>query len=206
MLANQLLLAAAAAIIATLTTSANGQAYMKEPTCRGCNAYGSQLLAIQSPNTSGQLCRGAPQGQISIITGNSVNVTLEVSNSLPGSCAVELLDENLSNPMVIGRRDQCVTTSGETTWTVPLPSGINGHKVLRWSWNATNQDKPEQYEQCADVTLGNTDGNKIAATKGGFATALLPVNSSSTPSGTAPFATTAAPSKPRKRCKKKRVV
>ncbi|KAI8056590.1 hypothetical protein BDF22DRAFT_740088 [Syncephalis plumigaleata] len=176
---------------------------MKEPTCRGFNKLATQKSTLASPNTLGQLCRGESQGQISIVTGNTVNVTLEVTSHLPAS------------PIVLARRDPCVTKDGETTWAVPMPSGISGHKVLRWAWNATNQGSVQSYEQCADISVGNVDGNKVAAESKGYATALLPITlPGSIPSSTnvnagvdaanAAIQPSNSATMPKKRCRKAR--
>ncbi|RKP05893.1 hypothetical protein THASP1DRAFT_25691 [Thamnocephalis sphaerospora] len=156
------LLATVACVLAYAATSVSAHGYMSKPFCRGCERA-AQDPTIAAPNAGGQLCRD-----------NTIPIEINITAVHPGPCDVYLLDENLGNQTPIGHRDACVTANGINQWSVPVPNGASGKKVLRFLWKANNKGKMEEYEQCADIVVGNADGNAVAAQQGGFASATIP--------------------------------
>jgi hypothetical protein len=158
----------------TMFTQVDAGAYMLEPFCRGCeNTYYS---SIGLPNTGGEICHGEPTGRITEYIDDTINISLNITSARTGPCQVYLLDEDLSNPVLIASRRRCVAKCGINHWSIKVPSDIQGHKILRWVWFARKGRKTEVYEQCADVALGGVNANALAAEEGGFATLAVPTD------------------------------
>jgi predicted carbohydrate-binding protein with CBM5 and CBM33 domain len=145
-------------ILATLTlvsvyaVGVYSHGYMSKPFCRGCEKATYLVDDVKNPNTKG-ICRGEPAGQVTEIQGNSVTLGFTITAPHVGGCKVFLLDEDLGNSIQIGERNNCAAPGMVGDWTVTLPRGTSGRKVIRWTWDACHISPCEKYEQCADINV-----------------------------------------------------
>jgi hypothetical protein len=149
---------AIAVLAAVASVSAHG--YLSSPPCRGCEKATYQVDDLKSPNTRG-LCRGEPAGPVTKVTGNQITLGFTITAPHVGPCAVSILDTNLGNEQQIDTRMDCAAPGKVAPWTVTIPKGITGRKVLRWTWEGCHISPCEKYEQCVDIDIvGNGGGSE----------------------------------------------
>ncbi|KAI9592175.1 hypothetical protein BDF19DRAFT_452580 [Syncephalis fuscata] len=150
-----------AAVLFAVSTISNVSAhgYMNYPTPRGIQKLSTMVDDVKNPNTKGK-CRGEPAGQVTNISGSSVTLQFTITAPHIGPCSVYLLDENLGNEQKIADKNDCAAPGKVGPWTVNLPAGVSGRKVIRWHWKASHlAPQIENYEQCADIMIGGGGGS-----------------------------------------------
>ncbi|KAI9592184.1 hypothetical protein BDF19DRAFT_223665 [Syncephalis fuscata] len=150
-----------AAVLLAVSTISNVSAhgYMNYPTPRGIQKLSTMVDDVKNPNTKGK-CRGEPAGQVTNISGSSVTLQFTITAPHIGPCSVYLLDENLGNEQKIADKNDCAAPGKVGPWTVNLPAGVSGRKVIRWHWKASHlAPQIENYEQCADIMIGGGGGS-----------------------------------------------
>lgn len=147
-------------VLSFATTYVAAHGYLYYPPPRGIQKEGYQIDDLKSPNRKG-LCRGEPVGKITPVTpGGSVTLKFRITAPHVGPCVVYVLDANLKNPQKIADKNNCAAPGQGQPWTIKLPSGMAGHKVLRWTWEGQHVSPGEPYEQCIDVNFGGSGGEK----------------------------------------------
>ncbi|KAI8048305.1 hypothetical protein BDF22DRAFT_703511 [Syncephalis plumigaleata] len=141
----------------TAVSSVAGHGHMSSPTPRGIEKLTTNIDDLNNPNSKG-LCRGEPEGKVTSVSG-SVTLQFDITAKHIGQCIVYLLDTNLGNQQKIAEKQDCVTAEKGGPWTVKLPAGVSGRKVLRWYWKATHlAPNFEYFENCADIDIGGGGG------------------------------------------------
>ncbi|KAI9591452.1 hypothetical protein BDF19DRAFT_455057 [Syncephalis fuscata] len=148
-----LCLFAIVALSAISDVAAHG--YMSSPTPRAIEKASTRIDDLKNPNTRG-VCRGEPAGRVTNV-GRSVTLGFTITAPHIGMCEVYILDTNLGNARRIAQKNNCAAPGKVGPWTVNIPAGISGRKVIRWVWNAAHlgPGKIEHYENCADINIGS---------------------------------------------------
>jgi len=146
-------------LLSLMPSLASAHGYLSSPPPRGIQKATTDVDALKAPNKLG-LCRGEPAGQITTVASGSP-LTLGFTITAPhiGPCTVFLLDEDLSNSQQIAEKDNCAAPGMVGPWTIQLPQGVSGRKVLRWEWEGRQISPEEEYEQCVDLMLTPSDGS-----------------------------------------------
>jgi len=145
-------------LLAALIPLAAAHGYLCTPPPRGIEHESSQIDLLKSPNTRG-VCRGETKpGKIQKVTpGGSLTLGFTITAPHTGPCEVYLLDLNLKNSKKIASKYDCAAPGKVGPWTIKLPSGVSGRKVLRWYWEGRHISTPgEPYEQCIDLDFGGS--------------------------------------------------
>lgn len=141
--------------------------YLYYPPPRGIQKEAYEIDALKSPNRKG-LCRGEPVGKITPVTaGGSVTLKFHITAPHVGPCVVYVLDANLQNPKKIAEKFNCAAPGNGDPWAIKLPTGLSGHKVLRWTWDGQHVSPSEPYEQCIDVNFGGSGKDEPAEYENG---------------------------------------
>jgi len=137
--------------------------YLSSPPPRGIQKVSYAIDDIKSPNHKG-LCRGEPEGQITPVTpGGQVTLGLTITAPHTGPCEVSILSyPDLKFEQKIASKYDCAAPGKAVPWTIQLPSGVSGHKVLRWYWEGRHVTPGEPYEQCIDVNFGGSGSSAPA--------------------------------------------
>jgi len=143
-------------LLAVLPALVSAHGYLSSPPPRGIQKASYQVDDLKSPNHKG-MCRGEPVGAITkVSSGGKITLGLTITAPHVGPCRVSILDANLGNERPIASKTDCAAPGKVAPWTIQLPSGLTGHHVLRWYWEAHHVSPPEPYEQCIDI---NFDGD-----------------------------------------------
>ena len=85
----------------------------------------------------------------------------------------------------------CAAPGAPKSWTITLPKGLVGHKVLRWQWIGTQVVPNEEYEQCVDLDFGGAGADHyVAPPKSTGSSQTTPTMSRSAPVPSTPAAPT----------------
>jgi len=144
-------------LTATLPTLLLAHGYLSSPPPRGIQKAATEVDALKPPNFGGRVCRGEPEGQITQVTpGGSLTLDFTITAPHIGPCTVYLLDPDLNEATQkeIASKNNCAAPGKVEPWTIDLPSGVSGRKVLRWYWEAQHVSPSEPYEQCVDLVFG----------------------------------------------------
>jgi hypothetical protein len=143
-------------------TAAHG--YLCTPPPRGIEKEAYQIDALKSPNFSRAPCRGEGPGKITKVdAGGSLTLDFKITAPHTGPCEVYLLDLDLdlSTQQKIAEKYDCAAVGKVAPWTVKIPAGVSGRKVLRWYWEGRHVGTPgEPYEQCVDLQIGGGGGGE----------------------------------------------
>jgi hypothetical protein len=133
--------------------------YLSSPPPRGIQKVTTAIDDLKSPNHKG-LCRGEPPGQVTSATaGGQLTLGLTITAPHTGPCQVSLLSyPDLKFEQNIASKYDCAAPGKVAPWTITLPSGVSGRKVLRWYWEGHHVSPPEPYEQCIDLNFGGGGG------------------------------------------------
>jgi len=147
-------------LFSTLFYSVHAHGYLASPPPRGIEKVTYQIDDLRNPNARG-LCRGEAEGKVTTVAPGG-SITLQIIASAPhtGPCEVTLLDyPSLGNPVQVASKYDCAAPGKVAPWTIQLPAGVSGRKVLRWYWEGRHIANPgEPYEQCVDLMIGAGGG------------------------------------------------
>jgi hypothetical protein len=151
----------AAFLFALLPAFTTAHGYLSSPPPRGIEKASTDVDALKSPNFSHKVCRGEPEGQITQVKmGGSITLQFTITAPHIGPCNVYLLDTDLdvSKQVPVASKMDCAAPGKVEPWTIKLPIGEMGRKVLRWTWEGQHIGIPgEPYEQCVDLMIGSVN-------------------------------------------------
>jgi hypothetical protein len=149
-------LAFVALVAAASASTVAAHGYLSSPPPRGFQKASYQIDDLKSPNRKG-LCRGEPEGQITQVSpGQKLTLGLTITAPHTGPCRVTMLDRDLKNEVPVAEKYDCAAPGKAGPWTIQLPSGVSGRKVLRWYWEGRHVSPAEPYEQCIDLDFSGS--------------------------------------------------
>jgi hypothetical protein len=152
-------LAFVALVAAASASTVAAHGYLSSPPPRGIEKASYQIDDLKSPNRKG-LCRGEPVGQITQVSpGQKLTLGLTITAPHTGPCRVTLLDLDLKNETPVAEKYDCAAPGKANPWTIQLPGGVSGRKVLRWYWEGRHVSPAEPYEQCIDLDFSGGAGS-----------------------------------------------
>jgi len=146
-------------LIFLLPTFTIAHGYLSSPPPRGIQKVAYAIDDLKSPNRKGT-CRGEPPGQVtSVAPGSKLTLGLTITAPHTGPCEVSLLSyPSLQFEKTITSKYDCAAPGKAGPWTITLPTGVHGRKVLRWYWEGRHVSPSEPYEQCIDLNFGGGGG------------------------------------------------
>jgi len=141
--------------------SAHGR--MISPQIRIKEGDADQGFTLTNGPTKEEPCAGNPAGpvQSKFKSGETIPIKWKITAAHRGPCTVQLSitgkDTDFKN---LKKFDNCADTNGDFSDTVDLPKGVSCDKcTLRWRWDA--QLTNELYLNCADISIGEGNNNKV---------------------------------------------
>jgi len=141
--------------------------YLSSPPPRGIQKVTYAIDDLKSPNHKG-ICRGEPPGQVTSATpGGQMTLGLTITAPHTGPCQVSILSyPDLKFEQNVASKYDCAAPGKVAPWTITLPTGLSGRKVLRWYWEGRHVSPPEPYEQCIDLNFGGGGGGSSSPSPG----------------------------------------
>jgi len=160
---NRILIATLSLSFLSLFVSAHG--YMQWPIPRGYQKRFTQVDDLKNPNQRG-MCRGEPKGEVTAFhPGQVVSMKYLITAPHIGNCVLFLMNPDFSDPIEVEQMMNCAAPGAAFSWDVTLPPNIKGRKVLRWTWLGEHVTPHEEFEQCADIIIGDGDTKSTPATE-----------------------------------------